>query len=69
MINDLKVTETDLWKYVDDTTPAEILPKDTSSNIQSAVNKIYDQSNALKFTLNEDKCKEMRIQFSKSDPS
>ena len=45
MINDLKVTETDLWKYVDDTTPAEILPKDTSSNIQSAVNEIYDQSN------------------------
>jgi hypothetical protein len=26
MINDLKVTEIDLWKYVDDTTLAEILP-------------------------------------------
>ena len=27
MINDLKVTETDLWKYVDNTTLAEALPK------------------------------------------
>ena len=63
MINDLKVAGINFWKYVDDTTLAEIVPKGTRSDIQAAVDDICRQSNALKFTLNEDKCKEMRIQF------
>ena len=67
MINDLKVAGINFWKYVDDTTLAEIVPKGTRSDIQAAVDDICRQSNALKFTLNEDKCKEMRIQFTKSD--
>ena len=36
-----------------------------TSSIQSIVDDIQSQSDSLKFTLNEDKCKEMRIQFSK----
>ena len=36
-----------------------------TSNIQSIVDHIQSQSESLKFTLNEDKCQEMRIQFSK----
>ena len=36
-----------------------------TSNIQSIVDDIQSQSESLKFTLNENKCQEMRIQFSK----
>ena len=36
-----------------------------TSNIQSIVDDIQSQSESLKFTLNEDKCQEMWIQFSK----
>ena len=36
-----------------------------TSNIQSIVDDIQSQSKSLKFTLNENKCQEMRIQFSK----
>ena len=67
MINDLNTVSNSLWKYVDDTTLAEVIPKGWDSNIQSAVDDIQNQSNTLKFTLNEDKCKEMRIQFSRDN--
>jgi hypothetical protein len=64
MINDLKLNEIDLWKYVDDTNLAGMLPKDTSSKSNSQlINEIYDQCNPLKRTLREDKCKEMRIEL------
>ena len=36
-----------------------------TSNIKSIVDDIQSQSESLKFTLNENKCQEMRIQFSK----
>ena len=53
------------WKYVDDLTVSKIVPKNMTSNMQSIVDDIQSQSDSLKFTLNEDKCEEMRIQFSK----
>ena len=59
MINDLNTVSNDLWKYVDDTTLTEVVPRGECSNVQSAVNDIQNQSNALKFILNNDKCKEM----------
>ena len=62
MINDLNTASNDLWKYVNDTTLMELIPSGGSSNVQFAVNDIQNQSNAL---INEDKCKEMRIQFNK----
>ena len=65
MINDLDVSGVSLWKYVDDLTVSEIVPKNMTSNIQSIVDDIQSQSESLKFTLNENKCQEMRIQFSK----
>ena len=45
----------------------EVVPRGGNSNFQSAVNDIQNQSSALKFTLNDDKCKEMRIQFNKNN--
>ena len=57
----------DLWKYVENMTLMEVVPRGGSSNVQSAVNDIQNQFYALKFTLNDDKCKEMRIQFNKDN--
>ena len=65
MINDLNTVSNHRWKYIDDTTLTEVVPRGESSNVQSAVNVIQNLSNALRFTLNNDKCKEIRIQFNK----
>ena len=68
MVNDLNVTGVEeLWKYVDDTTMAELVPKNTSSTLQNSVDEFTRKSQANKFRLNEDKCKEFRIDFSKSN--
>lgn len=40
MINDLRIGNVRMWKYVDDTTIAEIAPKGGRSNIQSAVDAV-----------------------------
>ena len=40
MINDLRVGNVCMWKFVDDTTIAEIAPKGGRSNIQSAVDAV-----------------------------
>ena len=64
MINDLDAGGAKLWKFVDDLTAAESVLKGDSSNMQSIVNRVKIQSDDLKFTLNEDKCKEIRVQFS-----
>ena len=69
MINDLNANGVDLWKFVDDTTIAEEVPKGDISKMQLATNEIQDQSINLKFTLNEDKCKEMRVCFTKLERS
>ena len=66
MINDLNANGVHLWKFLDDTTITEKVPKGTTSEIQLATDEIQDQSTDLKFTLNEDKCKEMRVCFAKS---
>ena len=39
MINDLDVTGTDLWKYVDDITISETIPRHESSRIQTSVDE------------------------------
>ena len=69
MINDLSANGVDLWKFVDDTTIAEEVTKGDTSKMQLATNEIHDQSINLKFTLNEDKCKEMRVCFAKLERS
>ena len=47
---------------------AEAVPSDGNSKIQESVDDFLDQTLATKFQLNEIKCKELRITFSKSDP-
>ena len=40
MIDDIDTTNTDLWKYVDDTTAAEMVEKGETSKIQNIVNEL-----------------------------
>ena len=64
MINDLDISNTELWKHVDDTTISEPVPKSASSKIPSAVDSLASSAAANKFQLNESKCKELRINSS-----
>ena len=65
MLNDLASPGKDMWKYVDDSTISETILKNEVSHIKDAVDDLANQSRADKFQLNESKCKEMRISFSK----
>ncbi|PFX14576.1 putative phospholipid-transporting ATPase IA [Stylophora pistillata] len=66
MINDPRVRGFHSWKYVNDTTVAEIVPRGESSNIQSAVHAVETWSYDQRMTLNADKCKVMNIDFKKN---
>ena len=66
MINNVNADNTCLWKYVDDITACETFTKGSVSNMQAVINEIHDQSKDFRFTLNEDKYKEMMIQFAKA---
>ena len=67
MINDLAITgnSSDLWKFADDTTVSEIIPKTGSSRLQVQVDQINCWSNENNFQLNSLKCKELRIDFTR----
>ena len=65
MINDLDIPNSQLWRYVDDMSMAETILKRGSSTIQNDVDDLINQSVVNKFQMNEGKCKEMRIGFSK----
>ena len=67
MINDLSVTNTSIWNYVDDTALAECVGKNGTSSMQARVNEFVTKSRANGFQLNESKCKELRISFTKSE--
>ena len=69
MINDLPVADTTLWKYIDDTTLVESVSKNETSYTQLRVDELVRQSEADGFQLNESKCKELRISFSRSGSS
>ena len=64
MINELHIPATDLWKYVDDTTISDTISKNQDSHIQAAVDTLVNHVSADKFQLNDNKCKELRINFS-----
>ena len=66
MITNINTSNTNLWRYVDDTTIAECVHKKEGSRIQSDVEELIAKSNQNKFQLNESKCKELRISFAKS---
>jgi hypothetical protein len=65
MINDLTTTRTKPWKYVDDTTLSEVIHKGKSSSIQEPVDEVQEWTRSNLAELNEDKCKELRIDFSR----
>jgi hypothetical protein len=67
VINGLNANDVHLWNFVDDTNITEKVPKGTTRDILLAIDELQDQSTDLRFTLNEDKCKEMRVSFSKSE--
>lgn len=69
MINDINVNDVNLWKYVDDTSMAETVHKSQPSGIQVAVDELVMQAETDKFQLNETKCKELQISFSRSADS
>ena len=62
MTNDLNIPNVLTWKYIDDTTVAEIVQHGASSEIQKAANKEMDRSKDQRMHLNEDKYKEIRIE-------
>ena len=66
MIKDLTTSYSDPWKFVDDTTLSEILKKDRRSTIQLAVDEVQNWTETNLAELNEDKCKELRIDFSRN---
>ena len=67
MIQDLNINSPYLWKFVDDTTASEILPKGNVSTAQNIADHIKQWSEGNRLKLHPDKCKELRISFSK-DP-
>ena len=68
-INTLLYKYTTLWKYVDDTTLVKSVSKKETSYMQLCVDELVRQSEADGFQLNESKCKELTISFSRSGSS
>ena len=64
MINDLEIAYP-LWKYVDDTTASEMIPKESESHAQNIADCVIEWSRENRVHLNSEKCKELRISFSK----
>ena len=65
MINDLRPSESDVSKYEDDPTLAEVVPRGGQSGMLVAVNAVEPWSTINKLQLNADKCKELVIDFKK----
>ena len=66
MINDLKVPNVPIWKYVDDMSIAEKEPKGALSNAQAAVTSVQNWSRKNNLKLHPGKCKELIVDFSKN---
>ena len=65
MINDLTMSNTlsSIWKFADDTTVSEIVPKFGASTLQDTINDVLRWSNDNRFKLNSLKSKELKIDF------
>ena len=59
------MSEFSYWKYVDDTTASETVPKNQSNHFQSGANELVTWTDRNKFQLHNKKCKELLIQFQK----
>ena len=62
MINDLEIN-TPLWKYMDNTTASEVIPKGGESHAQAIAERVIQWSQENRGHLNSDKCKELSIFF------
>ena len=63
-INDLKlIMDLTHWKYIDDTTVSETIPRNGTSQIQSGANELEMWNLQNNFQLNVQKCKELLFQF------
>ena len=65
MINDIKINDSNIWKFVDDTTLDEIVGKNEESKVHTLIDDLTRQISESQFKLNETKCKELRIGFCK----
>ena len=65
MINDLTTSNalSSMWKFADDTTVSEIVPKFGASVLQDTVHVVLRWYNDNRFKLNSLKCKELRTDF------
>ena len=66
IINDLRIsnsTTSELWKFADDTSVSEVIPKTGVSSQPDTVNEVHKWSNYKTFQFNLGKCKERRINF------
>ena len=71
LINDLSLSDNlnaKLWKYVDDTTSSEVVPKGCDSNAQQIADKVAQWSSDNRVKLNNEKCNELRISFPRNQP-
>ena len=69
MIDDLLTTgNCNIWKYVDNTTIFEVVQRSQNSDLQRLIDDLSRQVAINGFYLNEGKCKELRISFSRSPP-
>ena len=69
MMNDLKPHREDRWRYVDDTSVSEVVPKNSTSDTQIAVDYVQDWSTDNSLHLNDSKCKELLINFNHAENS
>ena len=68
IINDLSISKSltsNLWKFADDTSVSEVIPRDGVSSLSDKVEEVNKWSNENKFQLNPGKCKELRINFTR----
>ena len=66
MINDLDIKSPLMWIFVDDTTVSEVIQKGNTSNAQGITGKLIKWFRKNRVVLNPDKCKELRILFSRN---
>ena len=68
MVNDLTTLQSDRWKYVDDLTISEVIPKHSQSNMQHELDYISNWCEGNYMKLNPKKCKELRVHFQRALP-
>ena len=69
MVNDLIPLKSDYWKYVDDMSISEVIPRNGVSNMQSELDHISSWATNNYMKLNTKKCEELRIRFLRDKPN